>query len=420
MITEITLLKLFFNSHNTFSCYGSFVKYDALQDEIKTILQDIDLYYDEFEEDYIDLERFPLWFHQVRHPDLNETKHKIYKRIFKMLSEEVVDNDSISVKKVINHFKQEAAKEKLVELLSKPGMHTGTLKREIQEYEASVETLEEDDYEENNFHNIFVTKRRSSGLSWRLDCLNKSIGPLINGDFGYVAGYVDTGKSKFLISEVAFMAQQIKDGSVLWFNNEGPEDRVQQQLWCAMLETDLESIIENEEYAKEKYTEKLNGDINRIKIFDAVGYTPDIIREKAEKHNAKLIVIDMLDHIQMPGGNKLQEVIRLKNLYRDIRDISKDYCPVLGSSQCDGSVTWTDRETGEAKFQHYIGMHQLDFSRSAKQGAAEFIITIGRDPIYPLTRYIHVPKNKLEGDGTGKSRNIKSEVTFDGQRSLYY
>ena len=420
MITEITLLKLFVNSRASLAQYGSYVKYDSLSDEIKVILQDIDLYYEEFENhESIDMEQFALWFHQIRHPDITETSHKVYKIIFERLASEEIQDDGEFTKTVVNHFKQQVVKEKVRHLLDGPGLELGMIKDELKEYEETMIFSSGDDFSANNFDDIFVKTTRAKGLRWRLPCLNRSIGPLVAGDFGYVAAYVDTGKSKFLISEAAYMAQQITEGSVLWFNNEGPEDRVQSQLWCAVLETDNETIIGNDVLAREKYIEKMHGDIDRVKIFDAVGMSPRSIREKAEKYDARLIIIDMLDHIQLPGGDKNQEVIRLKNLYREIRDISKDFCPVLGSSQCNGTVTWTDMKTQEAKFQHYIGMHQMDFSRSAKQAAAEFIITIGRDPDYPLTRYIHVPKNKLDGDGTGKSRNIKSEVTFDGQKSLY-
>lgn len=419
MITEVTLLKLFINKRSDFAQYGSFVKHDALTRETKTLLTDIKLYYEEFEDEHIDLNKFVTWFQQIRHPELKQTEHAIYHLIFERLEDEAVDEDDEYVKKVLNHFKKEAARERILELLESNELKVTDIKKELDEYVLNTEVLEED-FTENDFTHIFVKKKRESGLRWRLDCLNKSIGPLIPGDFGYVAAYVDTGKSKFLISEAAYMAQQIQEGSVLWFNNEGPEDRVQQQLWCAVLEVDSQKLIENEDRARKRYAEKLHGDMDRIKVFDAVGYTPDMIREKAERYNAKLIIIDMLDHLLMPGAEKNAEVIRLKNLYREIRNISKDFCPVIGSSQCDGSVTWTDHKTQSAQFQRYIGMHQLDYSRSAKQAAAEFIITIGRDPEMPLTRYIHVPKNKLDGDGTGLSRNIKSEVRFDGKRSLYY
>lgn len=754
MITEATLLKLFLSSRNICDNFQTYVKYDALSVEAGTILRDIRHYSEALEPSFpIDIGKFQTWFLQLQHPELNEDARKTYLLIFERLEDEEIENDDTFTKEVLNHFRSEYTKDRIRQILSDKGLDTTSITKELDDFKLNSKVLGEQDFVVNNFADVFVQQQRSQGLKWRLDCLNKSIGPLIAGDFGYVAAYVDTGKclgkgtkvlmydgsrknvedvqvgdqlrgdddtprtvlslargteqlykiiqnngddyvvnqshiltliqgenkrrykdlppmtkvdipleeyleysatkkaalkgikaavdypfqslpcdayflgvwlgdghsndtcitnadpaiisylqdyalylgyhfvdyettntgaastynivnkqgqannlrdalrelgvfnnkhipkivlqntrvvrkavlaglldtdghyskgmyeitqsrkelaegildlvrslgflatlrskiidgkpyyritfsgntwdfplkrlakradtekrngpwygikveklsvgdyygftidgnhrfllgdytithnTKFLVSEVAHMAQQITDGSVLWFNNEGPEDRIQSQLLCAVLDRNEDIIKENLELAQQRYAEKMNGDVDRIKIFDAVGYNPAMIREKAEKYNAKLIVIDMLDHLVLPGGSKTQEVIRLKNLYRDIRDISKDFCPVLGSSQCDGTVTWTDRTTGDAKFQHYIGMHQLDFSRSAKQAAAEFIITIGRDPEYPMTRYIHVPKNKLSGDGSGLSRNIKSEVSFNGERSIYY
>ena len=54
-----------------------------------------------------------------------------------------------------------------------------------------------------------------------------------------------------------------------------------------------------------------------------------------------------------------------------------------------------------------------------KQGELEFLITIGWDPGMPKTRFVHVAKNKLPGDGSEVSRYIKSEVLFDGRLSLF-
>lgn len=419
MVTELTLIKLLMTDRDILYSYGSYIKAEALSVETKKIVEGLRTYYDSFEGQGADLSKFSTWFLQIRNPDLQQDEQAIYKAIFGKVDKEEIASDDAFTKEVLNHFRREYAKDKIRDMLNNEGLSRAEIVQELDNYQAESGILEEQDFVETNFDNVFVKKKRTEGLHWRLPALNQSIGPIIAGDFGYVAAYVDTGKTKFLVSEVAHMVQQIHEGSVLWFNNEGPEDRIQAQLMGAVLETTQQKIIDNLEYAQQKYTEKLNGDVDRIKIFDAVGFTPSMIREKAEKYNAKLIIIDMLDHIQVHGSGKSQEVIRLKNLYREIRDISKDFCPVIGTSQCDGSVTWTDNATGEARFQHYIGMHQLDFSRSAKQAAAEFIITIGRDAQFPETRYIHVPKNKLDGDGTGLSRNIKTEVLFDGKRSLY-
>lgn len=416
MITDRTLLKIFLQK-KVYDKYSHYVKYDALQDETKTILKDLGKYLEEFDVDEVDLDKFITYFNQVRHPDLSESKCKLYNFIFNKIKDEEINEDDDFYKSVLNYFKSKEYIDKIRASVDK-GLDTEVLRELIVRYESEVKQAEEGDFVENTFENIFVKTTRDVGLRWRLNALNQSIGPVIKGDFGYVAAYVDTGKTKFLCSEAAFMAQQITDGSVLYFNNEGPEDRIQAQVWCAALGASKDLITANPEKALAKYEERMNGDVNRVKFFDAVDFSPQKIREKAEKYNAKLIIIDMLDHLKF-GGKDQAEVIRLKNLYKEIRMISKEFCPILGATQCDGSVTWKNSQTQEAQFQRYIGMHQLDYSRSAKQAAAEFIITLGRDPNYPNSRYVHVPKNKLDGDGNELNRNIKAEVTFDGSKSIF-
>ena len=420
MITDLTLIKVLCTDKPTAYKYRPFIKPYALTDEGKVLFKDVFDYYESFDSiDYIDINRFATWFHQLQHPDYNEEKHELYTELFKRLDKEKIDTEDAFYKEIVKHYKKEEVKFKIEQALDKNKFNSAKIAKYVQQYDKDVDLIEEQDYTFNAFNDIFVKTTRAHGLRWRLSGLNKSIGPLIPGDFGIIAAYVDTGKSKFVASEASHMAQQLKEGSVLWFNNEGPEDRVLMQLWCATLKATPEDIKRYPDQAEKKYTEKMNGDKDRIKVFDAIGFTVDDIRAKAEKYNAKLIIIDMLDHFTASSKKTDAEVIRLKNLYRDIRDVSKDFCPVLGTSQCDGSVVWKDKFTQEASFQEFIGMHQLDYSRSAKQAAAEFIITIGRNPEYPSTRAIHVPKNKLPGDGTGAYRNIKERVVFDGDRSLY-
>jgi len=60
------------------------------------------------------------------------------------------------------------------------------------------------------------------GLRWRLTSLNKSLGSLRPGDFGFIFARPETGKTTFIADQTAFMAGQLKpeDGPILWFNNE--------------------------------------------------------------------------------------------------------------------------------------------------------------------------------------------------------
>ena len=60
---------------------------------------------------------------------------------------------------------------------------------------------------------------RNPGLRWRLETLNKMLGSLRAGDFGFIFARPETGKTTFLADQTTFMAQQLteSDGPVLWF-----------------------------------------------------------------------------------------------------------------------------------------------------------------------------------------------------------
>ncbi|HET8685640.1 MAG TPA: hypothetical protein VFM18_03115, partial [Methanosarcina sp.] len=59
----------------------------------------------------------------------------------------------------------------------------------------------------------------ATGLRWRLDCLNKSLGSLRKGDYGALFARPETGKTTFLASETSYMLDQLPDNRpLLWLN----------------------------------------------------------------------------------------------------------------------------------------------------------------------------------------------------------
>jgi replicative DNA helicase len=59
----------------------------------------------------------------------------------------------------------------------------------------------------------------------------------------------------------------------------------------------------------------------------------------------------------------------------------------------------------------------LKDSKTGKQGAADFILTIGYNQDFPSSRYLGLTKNKLAREGG--TMVLKAEVVFDGQRGRY-
>ena len=59
------------------------------------------------------------------------------------------------------------------------------------------------------------------GLRWRLGSLNRMLGSLRKGDFGFIFARPETGKTTFLASEVTNFATQLEQ-PILWFKLQTP------------------------------------------------------------------------------------------------------------------------------------------------------------------------------------------------------
>ncbi len=228
----------------------------------------------------------------------------------------------------------------------------------------------------------------SKGLTWRLNELNMSLGPIRQGDLVIVAARPETGKTTLMASEVSnFIAQLEDDRPIMWVNNEESGDKVMfrvLQAYFGLTVGDIEADMpkyekEFQEVVKERFL--LCSDdsgLNSVKKLNAL----------FEEYNPSLIVFDQLDKVQ--GFDKAErEDLRIGNLYEWARELAKKYGPVLAVSQIDGS--------GEG--QKWLHMNQLRGSKTDKIGEADAIVTIGKspDPADGNKRYISVVKNKLFG-----------------------
>jgi len=91
---------------------------------------------------------------------------------------------------------------------------------------------------------VIADRITSSGYEWRLDALNRSLGPLRTGNFVIVAARVEVGKTTFLASEVSYLAQQLpKDRPVVWVNNEEESSVVFFRIVQAALGKESKEII---------------------------------------------------------------------------------------------------------------------------------------------------------------------------------
>lgn len=252
--------------------------------------------------------------------------------------------------------------------------------------------------------NDAITKH---GLRWRLQTLNRMLGSLRQGDFGFIFARPETGKTTFLASEVTHMASQT-EAPILWLNNEQAGSAVMLRCYQAALGVDMTTLFRDLTGAKKKFMDLTHGN---IKLYDSGHIHKKTVEKLCKQLKPALIVFDQIDKIQ--GFDSDREDLRLGTIYQWARELAKDYAPTIGVCQADG--------TGEG--QRWLTMGHVANAKTSKQAEADFIIGIGKVPDmgFESIRYLHLSKNKLIGDTDTDStlRHGKLEVLIDAEIARY-
>jgi replicative DNA helicase len=273
--------------------------------------------------------------------------------------------------------------------------------------DVNLEKNIEDYFEDDDIDKIYNNAVASPGLQWRLASLRRSLGPLRRGDFGFIFARPETGKTTFLASEVTWMAMQA-DRPILWVNNEEQNDKVLMRCYEASLGAPLEKIISNREKARGVYNERTG---RRIKVV-----RPDVAADRkgieflCRALKPALIVVDQLDKVR--GFAADREDLLLGAIYQWARELAKEFAPVIGVSQADGS--------GEGV--KYLNMGNVANAKTAKQAEADWILGIGVTyDDHPNIRGFSICKNKLVGgeETVPSKRHAKWDVILEAEIGRY-
>lgn len=90
------------------------------------------------------------------------------------------------------------------------------------ENKREVEVVE---FVSGDLNDLYNNTVKQQGFRWRLKTLNRMLGSLRKGDFGFIFARPETGKTTFLACEITFFAEQVKSlndagiptGPILWF-----------------------------------------------------------------------------------------------------------------------------------------------------------------------------------------------------------
>ncbi len=243
--------------------------------------------------------------------------------------------------------------------------------------------------------------QRSGGFYWRLEDLNRSLGPLRKGDFILVGKRPEVGGTSFLCSELSYMLEQT-EGNCVIFNNEESPDKVFTRMVSAGIGVDYQTLLGDVTKHQKAYdTWRGNSDFDLI---HDTNMTVQSIHRTLEGKEYDLIGINVL--LKVGGTSKTEDHDKLQSLGEECRRISQQYGPVVAIVQADPQATGMQ----------YIPQDYIYKSKTALQGEADGLIMIGTDEdIKDNVRYIHVAKNKIPPAPCTdvKCKHIKSQVDFD-------
>ena len=338
---------------------------------------------------------------------LSEKKYVLYKSLFEALRKtdskaEVVQTllDSYKRKKLLTHIAESAftAREQGVEKLETLQDLFSQLTENSDEHNNEGET---DGFVTTSLSELKEHTIAKKGLRWRLDILNKSLGSLRRGDFGFIFARPETGKTTFLASEITHMAQQAET-PILWFNNEEQGEKVMMRCYQSFFGVEQAPLFANVEEFEGQFQECMKG---KFLMYDTANIYKSQVEKLCKKHKPSLIVFDQIDKIK--GFDDDRKDLQLGRIYQWARELAKEYCPVIGVCQADGSgdgVKW-------------LNMGNVADAKTAKQAEADWILGIGKthDPDYQHKRYLNISKNKLMGDEdtVQANRHGRLEVNFE-------
>jgi len=418
IIPEVALVKLLL-SYNNFKDYFRYINLIYLKDsfkELSHIYSCLQEWHLKFNKD-ASLEELQVFFYTSR-PGVDDKQREIYDVIFQQISTVKTTEDQL------RGLVQATARREQLQQLAVKSLEVAEGRADLAEIESLTKQLLEftelsekpaTQFVSNDLNELYLDAVKTPGLRWRLASLNKSLGSLRKGDFGFIFARPETGKTTFLASEISFMATQLRDedaaqnrGAILWFNNEEQGSKVMLRCYQASLGLRLEQLISSLKDNHQKFL-KANG--GRIKIYDQAIIDKEEVRRICIELQPSLIIFDQID--KLAGFKADRNDLELGEIYNWARELAKNFCPVIGVCQADG--------TGEG--QKWLTMSNVANAKTSKQAEADWILGIGRsnDSGYEAVRHFNISKNKLIGDNDSRpeDRHAKWDVKIQPELARY-
>jgi len=321
----------------------------------------------------------------TQYPFLKGSEKEQYKVIFERFSNVSVEGKD--VEPLLRKQREMAQARKLAELaleVSEGRKDFSEVMDHVSDIDFEQPIEEEIDFVSDDLEELYKEQIATPGLRWRLNCLNRSLGSLRRGDFGFIFARPETGKTTFLASEVTFMATQTEN-PILWFNNEEQGQKVMLRCIQASLGLDQTQLYSDLTGNKQRFWERSK---RNIKLIDNASIHKHDVERICKQMKPSLIIFDQMDKVKGFDGDRND--LALGACYQWARELAKTYAPVIAVSQADGQ--------GEGV--KWLHMGHVANAKTSKQAEADWILGLGKsnDDGMNYMRYLNISKNKLQGD----------------------
>jgi replicative DNA helicase len=432
---ELTTLRLL-RTREKYEKLARAVPLKALDAHTQTLIKDFGAYYREFKDaQSIEVGPFMHWFKAYRHPNLKDEAEAVYSAVIQKIKEPV--NEAVEEGLMGRLVAADVAHDivKTLEDYNNGGevdLYLA-LRSHMERFEQQLNRKVKNPQVLTPIEDLLAQQENDVGLHWRLPSLNRSMRPVRAGDFIVLAARPDKGKTSFMASELTYMASQVdtlypgENRSILWFNNEGPGDRIVTRCFQAALQCTMEDLVKyskepasSEEAVKkyrsalrEKYAHALGGRGGTLRIFDIHDFWNHEVEDLMTLHKPAAVLFDMVDNIKFGGeannnGQRTDQLLEAMYQWARLMGVKHD-CGVFATSQI----------SADGDGLQYPTLPMLKDSKTGKQGAADAIITMGavNDPMLENSRYFGTTKNKLVRTGQAKSPQV--EAIFNGDRCKF-
>ena len=431
MSLDITVLRLLKYKERYDRLVRSVPK-QALQPLTSELLTDFGVFFKEFPDSKkIEHGPFLMWYRGFRHPSLKDDSFGLYQAVIQKSMDDVSPELEAGLMERLVAADTAARVTGLLERWQRGDEVDlyAELRQNVERFEQQVDRKVKNPQVLDPIEDLLKAEENDTGLHWRLPCLNRHIKPVRGGDFIIVAARPDKGKTSFCAAELTFMAAQLdqvypgENRSILWFNNEGPGNKIIMRNFQAALGATVEDLVKlsntpsvDPKYktlVREKYAAALGGRAGALRVFDIHDMWNHEVEDIMRLYNPGVVLFDMVDNIKFGGeannnGQRTDQLLEAMYQWARLMGVKHD-CGVIATSQL----------SADADGVSYPTLPQLKDSKTGKQGAADVIITLGalNDPVLEQSRYIGCTKNKKQR--TGKRNSPNQEVYFDSQKSRY-